>query len=79
MQTVALSGAALALLHQARDRGDIPVDDSNREACRELAREGLMVAGHTFAGGREVFYRCTAIGWKLANSPWFAGSAAPRP
>ena len=51
MSTVTLSEAALALLRQYRESGDIPVDDSNREACRELAREGLMVVGHTFTGG----------------------------
>lgn len=66
MATITLSDSALALLRQYRESGDIPVDDSNREACRELAREGLMVVGHTFTGGREVFYRCTEAGWKMA-------------
>lgn len=29
----------------------MPVVDSNREAFRELVREGMMIAGHSFAGG----------------------------
>ena len=69
MQTITLSEAAVALLKRYMESGDIPVDDSNRATCRELAAAGLMVAGHTFTGGREVFYRCTEAGWKLANAP----------
>ena len=75
MQTSTLSDAALALLRRYAESGDIPVDDSNRETCRELAAAGLMVAGHTFTGGREVFYRCTEAGWRLATAPSRAGSA----
>jgi hypothetical protein len=37
MQTITLSDAALALLELSAQRGDIAVDDSNRETCRELA------------------------------------------
>ena len=49
-------------------RGEISVDDSNREAYRELARAGLMVVGHSFTRGREAFYRCTEEGWASATS-----------
>jgi hypothetical protein len=46
-----LSKEALTLfrLHIQR-RGDIMVDDSNRETYRKLARAELMVAGNSFAG-----------------------------
>jgi hypothetical protein len=59
-----LSDSALALfrLHVER-RGDIPVDESTRDAYRELARAGLMVAGHTFTGGDESMYRLTKLGF----------------
>ncbi len=75
MQTLKLSAQAKALLKRYAEAGDIPTDDSNRDACRELAAAGLMVAGHTFTGGREVFYRCTAAGWKLATAPSLSESA----
>jgi hypothetical protein len=78
-----LSKAARDLLRDYE--GDITVDDSNREACRELASLGFLVVGHTFTGGREAFYRSTEIGAKLvlvlrrveANSPTPAESASP--
>lgn len=76
-ETIALSDDALALLEGYR--GDIPVDDSNREACRELARAGLLVVGHTFTGGREVFYRCTETGAKMVRVLRRGGLAAPSP
>ena len=57
MQTIALSDAALELLRRHAERqGSLPVDDSTREPYRELAREGLMIVGHSFTGGRESFY-----------------------
>lgn len=78
-----LSNEALALLRlHVERRGEIAVDDSNREAYRELARAGLMVVGHSFTKGREAFYRFTEVGWKfanIANAPWNAEAAAPRP
>lgn len=64
-ETVRLSEAARALLKNYR--GDIITDDINREACRELAREGLLVVGHSFSGGREHFYRMTAMGVKMLD------------
>ena len=61
-----LSNEALALFLRHAD-GRITVDDSNRDACRELAREGVLVVGHSFAAGREAFYVPTAMGRKLAE------------
>ena len=61
--TITLSEAAVALFRRHIDHGEMPVDDSNREAHRELARAGLLVAVHTFTGGRERFYRFTREGW----------------
>jgi hypothetical protein len=60
-----LSKDALALfrLHIER-RGDIMVNDSNRETYRELARAGLMVAGNSFAGGEESVYHVTREGFE---------------
>ncbi|OJW21138.1 MAG: hypothetical protein BGO49_24295 [Planctomycetales bacterium 71-10] len=46
--------------------GDMPVVNSNREAFRELVREGVMIAGHSFAGGRESFYALTEAGKRMA-------------
>jgi hypothetical protein len=65
-EPVTLSEAAIALLKLHAERDDVRVDDCNREAHRELAREGLMVVGHSFTEGREVFYRLTKLGRKLA-------------
>ena len=60
-----LSKEALTLfrLHIER-RGDILVDDSNRETYCELARAGLMVAGNSFAGGDESVYHVTKEGFE---------------
>jgi hypothetical protein len=66
MPTTALSEAAVALLLLHVERGEIPVNDSNRELHRELARAGLLIAVHTFSGGREQFYRFTQEGWNFA-------------
>jgi hypothetical protein len=82
-----LSADALDLFrHHLPMDGRIAVDDSNREACRELAREGLLVVGHSFTGGREAFYVPTAAGRKLAEvlermptAPSPSGCALPRP
>jgi hypothetical protein len=80
-----LSKEALTLfrLHIER-RGDIMVNDSNRETYRELARAGLMVAGNSFAGGEESVYHVTREGFErkaqlLAVSEPAPGSiASPR-
>ena len=64
--TINLSPAALALLRLHVDQPELPVDDVNREPHRELAQAGIMVAVHTFSGGREQFYRFTREGWDFA-------------
>ncbi len=66
MPAIGLSESAMALLMLHVEHGEMPVDDSNRELHRELARAGLMVAVHTFSGGREQFYRFTREGWDFA-------------
>jgi len=68
MSTITLSEAALALLRRHGGQAELPVNDSNRELHRELARAGLMVAVHTFSGGREQFYRFTREGWNFARA-----------
>jgi hypothetical protein len=68
MQTIMLSEAALAILRPHVEHDNIHIDDSNREAHRELARPGLMDAVHTFALGRESRYRLTKEGREMANS-----------
>jgi hypothetical protein len=37
----------------------IDVDDSNREAYRELDLAGIMTVGRGFSGGRDSIYRLT--------------------
>lgn len=66
--------------------GRIAVDDSNRDACHELAREGLLFVGHSFTGGREASYMPTAPGRNLAEvleriptAPSPSGCVSPRP
>ncbi len=68
MQTITLSEAALAMLRLHVEQDNIRIDDSNREAHRDLARAGLMEAIHTFALGRESGYRFTREGRDLANA-----------
>jgi hypothetical protein len=48
------------------------VHDSNREAYRELARAGLMVAGNSLAGGQESVYHVTNLGRRriVAHGLW---------
>jgi hypothetical protein len=68
MQTIKLSEAAMALFMLHVEHGEMPVNDSNRELHHELARAGLLVAVHTFSGGREQFYRFTREGWDFARA-----------
>ena len=64
MPMIKLSDTALALFRlHVEQRGDIVVDDSNRETYRELARAGLMLTVSTFAGGPESAYRVTKEGF----------------
>jgi hypothetical protein len=65
MQKLALSPAALALFRLHVERGGhLEVDDSTREPYRELARAGLMRAGHTYTKGDESIYRLTKEGFE---------------
>ncbi len=51
MPTIALSEAALALLRLHVERkGNVVVDDSNREPYRELELAGLVMNSRPFAG-----------------------------
>ncbi len=65
MQTITLSECALALfrLHVER-RGDIIVDDTNREPYRELERAGLMVLGNSFRYGPGSIYSVSKLGFE---------------
>jgi hypothetical protein len=67
MSAITLSAEALTLLRRHIERNNVRVDDSNREAHRELARAGLMEAVHTFAWGRQSRYRFTNAGWRFAS------------
>jgi hypothetical protein len=64
MQTIKLSEAALALLRLHVSHDGIMVDDTNREAHRELARAGIMYPLSGFASGPESHYRFTKEGWE---------------
>jgi hypothetical protein len=67
MQMIALSDAALARLRLHVEQDNIRIDDSNRDAHRELVLAGLMEPIHTFALGRESRYRLTKEGRGVAN------------
>jgi hypothetical protein len=63
MPTLKLSDAALVLFRlHLEQRRTIDVD-TNRDAYRELARAGLMVAGNSFAGGDASVYHVTKEGF----------------
>jgi hypothetical protein len=65
MKTITLSPAALALFRLHVERGGhLEVDDTTREPYRELARAGLMQAGHTYTKGDESIYRLTKEGFE---------------
>jgi hypothetical protein len=80
-----LSAEALALfrLHIER-RGDLIVDDTNREPYRELARAGLMVLGNSFRYGPGSIYSVSKLGFErkaellAATAPAPDSAAAPR-
>jgi hypothetical protein len=57
------SAVALLRLHLER-HGQIDVDDTNRQAYRELERAGIMAVGHGFSGGRDSIYRLTKEGFE---------------
>jgi hypothetical protein len=59
------------------------MDDSNREAYRELERAGLMACGHRFGDGPNRIDRVTKLGferkaeWLAATSPSPGRAASP--
>jgi hypothetical protein len=59
-----LSESALKLLRLHIEQDGIRVDDSNREAHRELAAAGIMYPVSTFARGPEAYFRFTKEGWE---------------
>ncbi len=63
MQTAELSDAALALLRSRVEGGSREVNDSNREAYRELARAGIMYPVSGFVSGPEYLFRWTDEGY----------------
>ena len=76
METKTLSDKALALLRYRLATKDNRVNDSNREAYRELVRAGIMFAVSGFASGPEASFRFTDEGW--ARRREFIGSDARR-
>jgi hypothetical protein len=60
---IELSESALSLLRERLKTRDNRVDDSNREAYRELVRAGIMFAVSGFVGGPEASFRFTDEGW----------------
>jgi hypothetical protein len=78
MKTTNLSEAALRLLRRRTSGERVPVTDDTRPAYRELAGAGLMVAGHSFTGGRESMFKFTETGWSQATETWPEESALPR-
>jgi hypothetical protein len=69
----ALSEAALAVLRSRIAGASREVNDSNREAYRELASAGIMYPVSGFTSGPEYLFRWTDFGWErrfeLANAP----------
>jgi hypothetical protein len=59
-----LSEVATALLRSRVEGGSREVNDSNREAYRELARAGIMYAVSGFTSGPEYLFRWTDEGWE---------------
>ena len=74
MPTITLSAEAVALLRLHLERDGIRVDDSNREAHRELARAGIMYPVSGYSTGPESHYRFTAEGGGAAE--FLSGSAS---
>ena len=65
MQSVPLSAEAVALFrHHVAEQGHLEVNNSRRPLYRELARAGLMIAAHTFAGADESLYKLTKLGFE---------------
>ena len=65
MRKPVLSRAALVLfrLHIER-RGNILIDDTNREAYEELERAGLMTLGNSYRDGPGTVYLVSKLGFE---------------
>ncbi len=63
MKTISLSPAAMAMFRLHVERAGIRVDDTNRDAHRELAAAGILYPVSTFARGPEAYFRFTDFGW----------------
>lgn len=59
-----LSKPALTLFREHLEQRRTIDVDAIREAYRELARAGLMIAGNRFAGGDESVYHVTKEGFE---------------
>ena len=59
-----LSKQALDLFREHLEQRRTVDLEANREAYRELARAGLMVAGNGFAGGDDSVYHVTKEGFE---------------
>jgi hypothetical protein len=57
-----LSPSAVALFLHI-ERASIRVDDTNRDAHRELAAAGILYPVSTFARGPVAYFRFTDFGW----------------
>jgi len=91
MPTISLSEATVTLLRFRVEGGSRHVDDSNREAYRELARAGIMYPVSGFVSGPEYLFRFTDEGWERRHEflgcakesacpqPTFLSSRAPSP
>ena len=80
-----LSAEALALFRRHVElRGDIIVDDTNREPYRELERAGLMIRGNSFRYGPGSIYSVSRLGFErkaellAATAPLPDSAASPR-
>jgi hypothetical protein len=80
-----LSREALDLFRRHIERhGYIDVDDSNREAYRELERAGLRACGHSFCDGPNSIFKVTKLDFErraelpAATAPSPGRAASPR-
>ena len=63
METLSEPALALFRLH-VEQQGHLPVNNSTRDAYRELVRAGLMIPGNTSRDGPESIYRLTKEGFE---------------
>ena len=69
MQTLILSASALELFRLHIElRGNILIDDANREPYLELERAGLVVLGNSFRDGPGTIYRVSKLGLEQSRT-----------